>query len=278
MKKCKKEFVKNDEKPFKISHFPIAFCAFFLYNVGDYCGEVVALAEVIGIVSGKGGMGKTALTAALAVALAADGKKVLCVDCDDGRGDLDTYLGFGQLPDLTYPEVCCGGYPLEQAAIHPKFPKLRFLAAPLGENRTTPEEFAALLRQAKQNFDYILLDDPKFRGWVDRWVLIVRPDPAAIRGGRRMADQLELQGKGNVRLIVNAIDIKKMVSLAINVDDVMDQVGLPLLGIVPDDWNFTAACAAGSNLQTVTQKGAAAAAERIARRIQGIQTAIPSRL
>lgn len=236
------------------------------------------MAEVIGFVSGKGGMGKTALTAALAVALAADGKKVLCIDCDDSRGDLDAYLGFGQLPNLTYPEVCCGGYPLTQAAIHPKFPKLRFLAAPLGENRTTPEEFAALLRQAKQNFDYILLDDPKFRGWVDRWVLVVRPDPAAIRGARRMADLLELQGRGNVRLIVNAIDIKKMVALAINVDDVMDQVGLPLLGIVPDDWNLTAACAAGNNLQTVTQKGAAAAAERIARRIQGIQTAIPSRL
>lgn len=259
----------------KNSLFPIAFCAFFLYNVGNYYGEVVALAEIIGFVSGKGGMGKTALCAALAWELAYSGNKVLCIDCDDGSGDLDAYLGLGQLPDLTYPEVCRGLYPLDRAAFYPNNDHLRFLAAPLRDAGIQEAELAALLDDARQKFDYILLDNPKFN-LTDRTILVTTANPAAIRGARRKADSLEVAGAKNVRLIVNAIDPKQMAALGLNVDDVMDQVGLPLLGIVPLDPVVTLSCAAGKPLQG--KKGAAAATERIARRIQGIQTAIPNRL
>ena len=79
-----------------------------------------------------------------------------------------------------------------------------------------------------------------------------------------------------MRLIVNAIDKKQMAALKLNVDDVMDAVGLPLLGIVPVDPEFTLSCAAGQPLRS--KKAAGAATERIAKRIQGIQTAVPSRL
>lgn len=236
------------------------------------------MAEAIGFVSGKGGMGKTALCAAVAAQLAAAGRKVLCIDCDDGRGDLDAYLGLGQLPDLTYAEVCRGLYPLDRATMHPLYPNLRFLAAPAQETCTDSQAFAALVRQAKQNFDYILLDSPADHRMADRFLLITRPDPAAIRGARRKADALELQGARNVRLIVNGIDSKQMAAMGVNVDDVMDQVGLPLLGIVPQDPQLTLACAAGKLLRATTQKGAAAAANRMASRIQGNHTAIPSRI
>ena len=265
-----------DKIPVKNSLFPIAFCAFFLYNGCELCWEVMALAEVIGFVSGKGGMGKTALCAAVAAALAADGRRVLCIDCDDGRGDLDAYLGLGQLPDLTYPEVCRGAYPLERATAHHELPKLRFLAAPAQAAEVDGDPFSGLLRRARQNFDYILLDSPRDGLPADRWVLVTRPDPAAIRGARRKADTLELQGKANVRLIVNGIDAKQMAAMGVNVDDVMDQVGLPLLGIVPLDPAVPLACAKGSPLQG--KKGAAAAARRIAQRLQGMNTAVPSRL
>lgn len=235
------------------------------------------MAEVIGFVSGKGGVGKTALCAAIAAELAFAGRKVLCIDCDDGRGDLDAYLGLEGLPHLTYAEVCRGAYPLDRASSHPKYPNLRFLAAPVQENFGDFQAFATLLRRAKQDFDYILLDEPGDHRVADRLVLITRPDPAAIRSARRRADQLELHGGRNMRMIVNVIDVKQMAAMDINVDDVMDQVGLPLLGIVPLDEQLTLCCAAGKLLRDTTKKGAAAAAMRIAQRIQGIHTAIPSR-
>ena len=135
---------------------------------------------------------------------------------------------------------------------------------------------AHLLRQARQQFDYILLDDPREEMCADRYYLVTTAHPAAIRGARRKADVLEVRGRSDTRLIVNAIDVKQMAALDLNVDDVMDEAGLGLMGVVPYDWSVTAACAAGKPLQG--KKGAAAAANRIASRIQGIHTAIPSRL
>ena len=233
------------------------------------------MAEVIAFTAGKGGMGTTALCAAIGWGLACSGKKVLCIDCDDGRGDLDLYLGLEGSPELTYPEVCRGHYPLDRAASCLGHGHFRFLAAPIRAESTTQEEFANLLRQARRDFDYILLDDPKF-DLADRWIVVTHPNPAAIRGARRKADSLEVGGANNVRLIVNAIDMKRMAALQLTVDDVMDQVGLGLLGIVPLDPEMTLSCAAGQPLRS--KKAAGAAAERIAKRIQGIQTAIPSRL
>lgn len=233
------------------------------------------MSHVIGFVSGKGGMGKTALTAAIAWALACAGNRVLCVDCQDGMGDLDAYLGLGQLPDLTYGEVCRGFYPLDRATACLDHKNLRFLAAPLRDAQVTEAEFAALLQQARREFDYILLDDPRFF-LADRTVLVTRPDPAAVRGARRKADSLEVAGVKNLSLIVNAIDRKQMAAMKTNVDDVMDQVGLPLLGIVPNDPAVTLSCALGNPLES--RKAAGSATERIAQRIQGIQTAVPSRL
>ena len=233
------------------------------------------MGELIAVLSGKGGTGTTAVCAAIATALSQEGKKVLCIDCDDGRGDLDAYLGLGQLPDLTYGEVCRGLYPLDRAAKCLDHESLRFLAAPARDARVTREEFAALLEEARPRFDYILLDEPKFP-LADRWILVTHSTPAAIRGARRRADDLEVMGAGNVRMIVNAIDPKRMAAMKLNVDDVMDQVGLPLLGIVPVDPEVTLSCAAAQPLRG--KKGAGAATERIARRISGIQTAVPGRL
>ena len=45
------------------------------------------------ITSGKGGTGKTSLTAGVASCLAALGRRVLCVDLDIGLRNLDLTLG-----------------------------------------------------------------------------------------------------------------------------------------------------------------------------------------
>lgn len=236
------------------------------------------MAEVVAFVSGKGGMGKTALCAAVATALASDGMAVLCIDCNDGFGDLDHYLAMGDCPALTYPEICRGAYPLEQAAVHPKFSRLRFLAAPAKEEYVSREAFSALLLQAKQRFDYILLDNPGHFVTGAQWVLVTKADPAAIRGARRKADALEILGAGKVGLVVNEAEPKRLALCKLNVDDVMDAVGLPLLGVVPMDSSVLLAPMEEKSLQAYTKKGAAAASLRISRRLQGLNVKIPNRL
>lgn len=236
------------------------------------------MSQVIAFVSGKGGMGKTALCAAVAAALAKSGKRVLCIDCDSGPGDLAHYLGMAEGQNLSYSEVCRGDYPLSQASAHPNWLGLQLLSAPSSRETVTADAFAALLRQAKQRFDFILLDSPQRNAPADQWLLVTMADPAAIRGARHLADRMEVAGNRNIRLLVNAIDQKELAAFSLTVDDIMDQVGLPILGILPRDPAVKLAPVEAKALLQYTKKGAAAAVLRIADRLQDIRTPIPGRI
>ena len=89
------------------------------------------MGELIAILSGKGGTGKTSLCAGIATALAQQGVDVLCIDCDIGLRNLDISLGLADSHALSFMEVCSGEYSLSQAMRHPKFPALSFLTAPV---------------------------------------------------------------------------------------------------------------------------------------------------
>ena len=233
---------------------------------------------VLGFVSGKGGMGTTALCAGVAVALAQSGKTVLCIDCHDGMGDLGGYLGLGKMPDLTYWDVCRGDYALEQAASHPEFPHLRFLAAPLRIMPVEKAAVSALVEGAKEKFDFVLLDRPEIICPSHTYLLVTHATMPAIAGARRMADSLQLQGAENVRLLVNAVDTRQMAAMKLTVDDVIDQVGVSLLGVVPQQDAVSMAAFREQSLISYTKKGAAAACLRIAERLQGKSVRIPGRL
>lgn len=242
------------------------------------------MGETIAVLSGKGGTGKTSVCAGIATALAQSGEKVLCIDCDMGLRNLDISLGISQLGALSFLEVCTGDYSLDQAAVHPEYPSLRFLTAPVSCAAAQVDQtaFARLLRQAKQEFAYIFLDAPAgiddgFRlaaRFADRVLLVTGADPAAVRDAGRAGELLELMGKHSVKLIVNRIAPKMVAAMDLTVDDVMDRAGLPLLGIVPDDPNVTLAAAFGKPLLKHTKKGAAAACKRIAKRLQGMRVPV----
>ncbi len=242
------------------------------------------MGELIGILSGKGGTGKTSVCAGLAEALALQGQKVLCIDCDVGLRNLDIALGMSQIGALSFLEVCSGGYSLDQAAIHPVYPEISFLTAPVNcpVEDIDPAEFSKMLEAARAKFNYILMDAPAgieagFRlaaQYADRVILVTGADPAAIRDASRAADVLETMGKHNIRMIVNRINLKIIAAMGVTVDDIMDQSGVPLLGVVPEDDNVILAAAFHKPLMGYRKKGAAAAMRRIAKRIQGLSVPV----
>lgn len=239
------------------------------------------MGELIAVLSGKGGTGKTSVTAGLATALAQADQKVLCIDCDIGLRNLDISLGLAHAGGVSFLEVCRGEYSLEQSARHPRFEKLRFLTAPVNCSAEDIDRtaFGAMLRRAREQFDYVFLDAPAgidlgFRlcaSYADRVILVTCPEPAAVRDAGRAGEVLELMGKPDVRLVVNRVSKKMFDIMDVTVDDVMDSAGLPLLGIVPEDPNVTLAAAFETPLLQYTRRGAAAACRRIAKRIQGLQ-------
>lgn len=238
------------------------------------------MGELIAVLSGKGGTGKTSVCAGVAQALSQMGQKVLCVDCDIGLRNLDIALGLSEVGAISFLDVCRGEYSLDMAAAHPIYPNLRFLTAPMGcsADSVDPLEFARMLNDARKHFHYVLLDAPAGieAGFqlaakaADRVILVTGPDPASIRDARQAGDVLELMGKRNIRLVVNRINKKMAAAMNLTVDDIMDQAGLPLLGIVPEDPNVVLAAAFRQPLLGYTRKGAAAACRRIAKRIQGL--------
>ena len=237
------------------------------------------MGELIAVLSGKGGTGKTSVCAAVTTALARMGYKVLAIDFDMGLQNLDISLGLSDSGAISFLDVCEGGYQLSQAAVHHQFASLSFLTAPL--NRTAeqvdPEKFRDLIRTAKREFDYIFLDAPAgidagfelAAKFADRCLIVTGADPAAMRDAARAAQRLELMGKNDVKLIVNRVSRKLFATMSVTVDDVMDTAGLPLIGVVPEDQNVTLAAAFGTPLITHTNRGAAKACEAIAKRLEG---------
>ena len=245
------------------------------------------MGELIAVLSGKGGTGKTSLCAGVATALAAAGESVLCIDCDVGLRNLDLALGMADFGGISFLDVCRGDYDLSQASAHPVYGNLRFLTAPVNCAAEDVDRlaFSAMLRQARGMFKYIFLDAPAgidagFRlcaAYADRVILVTNGDRAAIRDASRAGELLEKMGKSQVRMVVNRVNVKLFKTMGLTVDDVMDTAALPLLGVVPEDPNVTLAAAFEKPLLTVSKKGAAAAFRRIAKRIQGMPVPVSIR-
>ena len=76
--------------------------------------------RAIVITSGKGGVGKTTVTANLGSVLAQSGCKVCLMDADIGLRNLDVVLGSGKSYRLSPGDVIAGRCRLKQALIRDK--------------------------------------------------------------------------------------------------------------------------------------------------------------
>ena len=237
------------------------------------------MGQVIAVASGKGGTGKTSVCAGVASCMAAEGQRVLCVDADLGLRNLDISLGMAQEAPISFADVIFGRYDLAQATAHPEIPDLFLLTAPMaGQPETISfEDFGGLMQAARQHFDYILVDAPAGIGdgflmaaaYADRILVVATPDPASLRDAANTVDQLRLLGKQELYLVVNRVTPAIFRALNWTVDDIMDETGLPLLGIVPEDDNVVLAAAAGRPLILFTDLGASLGCLHVARRLRG---------
>ena len=237
------------------------------------------MGTAIMVTSGKGGTGKTTLTAGISSCLAAIGKQVLCIDMDIGLRNLDISLGMTDRIVMDFSDVVEGRCTLERgAAVHPVIKGLSLLTAPmrLPAERISAEQMKSFIKHAKQIYDYVLIDSPAGIGsgfqlalsGADRVIVVTTNDPSSLRDAQRTVGEIS-RTHNHIHLIMNRIQPKLLKQLHTTIDDAMDIAGLPLLGVVPEDGQVSLALGEGKPLVLASRKGAAVACLNIARRING---------
>lgn len=241
--------------------------------------------KVILVASGKGGTGKTSLTANVGCALAERGHRVLVVDADSGLRNLDIVLGLSDSIVFSFADVAQGVVSLRHAAAqHPAFPTLSLLTAPAVLPPLTGEQISGLVEQAREmEFDYVLIDGPAglapeirlFAQVATQALVVTMSDQASVRGAERVARILEQENVVRLRMVVNRVR-PTLIRHGVmdNIDDTMDTVGLPLLGIVPEDESVIACGSSGKSLLSAKRGGATTAFRNIAQRLDGIRLPI----
>ena len=237
------------------------------------------MGQVIAIVSGKGGTGKTSLTALIGAALAGLDKRTLLIDCDVGLRDLDLALGLSDRVLMDFSDVVAGRATLDEAVVrHPKLQNLYLLTAPVTTEAAlaSPDGMGALLETARESYDFVLIDGGAGLGesfrlsteHADRIIVVSTTEPSCLRDAQRTVMELHSY-PGRVHLIVNRLRRKLLKSLRANIDDAMDAAGLPLLGVVPEDEDLSALLGKGKVDGFGYYSGARRAARNIARRLCG---------
>ncbi len=236
--------------------------------------------KVIVVASGKGGTGKTSLSAGVSTALAQLGRRVLVIDGDSGLRNLDLVLGLSDSVVFSFDDVARGVVSLQKAAAaHPLQPNLFMLTAPGNVPALAETGIRSLGAQAEDmGFDYVLIDGPAglapelraFSAIATQGIVITTPEGASLRGAERVARLLEEENIMRIRLVVNRLRTQLVRhGLASNIDDAMDTAGLPLLGIVPEDEDVIACGNSGRLIIDCKRAGAALAYRNIARRLEG---------
>jgi septum site-determining protein MinD len=238
--------------------------------------------RIIVVTSGKGGVGKTTVTANLGSALAQLGCKVALVDADFGLRNLDLLLGLEQRVVYTAIDVLAGECSIEKALVKDKRqPNLVLLPAAQNRNKEaiTPEQMQELVGKLAKQYDYILIDSPAgiemgFRNAIapaKEALIVTTPEMAAVRDADRVVGLLESEAVESIRLIVNRVRPEMIqMNQMISVEDILDLLVIPLIGIVPDDQRIIVSTNRGEPLVLEDKPSLPAMAfNNIAQRLQG---------
>lgn len=232
------------------------------------------MAKRIVITSGKGGVGKSTLTAGLSRALSERSLRVLAIDCDIGLRSLDILLGHSSDVVFNWGDLLSGRCDAEQAIIKGD---ADLLAAPSAfDDSFTEKAFGEMIGSLSDSYDYILLDSPAGidRGFriaaagAESALTVTTPDSVCVRSCSRAFSELDKCGIGDIRLIINMFDPRSVCrGRLLNIDECIDETGVQLLGIVPLDRELSFCSVTGDEPDEFALS--TLAFERIAARLEG---------
>jgi septum site-determining protein MinD len=223
------------------------------------------MGKVVVITSGKGGVGKTTTTAALGAALAQTGQKVVVIDFDVGLRNLDLVMGAERRVVFDLINVTQGVANLSQALIRDKRVDTLYLL-PASQTRDkdalSEEGVAKVIEELRGKFDWIICDSPAGieRGaqlamrFADMAVIVTNPEVSSVRDSDRIIGLLDSKTLRAERgehiekhILITRYDAARAArGDMLSIDDVLDILSTPLLGIIPESEEILRASNTGS--------------------------------
>ena len=213
------------------------------------------MARIIVVTSGKGGVGKTTTSAAIAMGLAKRGHKTAVIDFDVGLRNLDLIMGCERRVVYDLVNVINDEAKLNQALIRDKrCEQLHILPASQTRDKEalSVEGVARVLDELNDGgFEYIVCDSPAGieRGatlamyFADDAFVVTNPEVSSVRDSDRMLGILASKSR---RAEQEEEPIREFLLLTryepervrrgemLSVDDVQEILSLELLGVIPE--------------------------------------------
>ncbi len=249
------------------------------------------MAQVIVVTSGKGGVGKTTTSAAFATGLAQHGKRTVVIDFDVGLRNLDLIMGVERRVVFDIVNVIQGDAKLSQALIRDKRVEGLYVL-PTSQTRDKEalhqEGVEKTLDELKEEFDYIICDSPAGieRGaqmalyFADEAVVVTNPEVSSVRDSDRIIGILNSKSRRAERgeepvkqhLLLTRYDTQRVdKGEMLKVEDVLEILAIPLLGVIPQDDTVLQASNVGMPVTLDERSKAGQAYTDAARRLVGEQ-------
>lgn len=214
----------------------------------------VTVAKIIVVTSGKGGVGKTTSSAAIATGLALRGHKTVVIDFDVGLRNLDIVMGCERRVVYDFVNVINEEATLNQALIKDKHTQNLYIL-PASQTRDkdalTKEGVERIINELKKEFEFILCDSPAgiesgalmAMYFADIAVVVTNPEVSSVRDSDRI---LGLMASRSKRAEDGAEPIKEHLLLTryspervergdmLSVEDVQEILSIPLIGVIPE--------------------------------------------
>ncbi|MBO6759249.1 MAG: septum site-determining protein MinD [Roseibium sp.] len=236
-------------------------------------------ATVIVVTSGKGGVGKTTSAAAIATALAKQGYRVCAVDFDVGLRNLDLIMGAERRVVFDLVNVVRGEASIKQALVRDKrLDNLYLLPASQTRDKDalTEEGVASVIGELRMYFDWVVCDSPAGieRGatlamrHADEAIIVSNPEVSSVRDCDRIIGLLDAKtviaeqgGRMPKHLLITRYDADRArIGDMLGVDDVVDILSVPLIGVVPESKDVLKASNVGMPVTMADEASAPATA------------------